>query len=137
MKLSDLELNLAAVDDGAWVDTLPDLEGVRVRVRGTDYKPYQKALRQALAGQGRKQRLQATMDVEGYDVLTRKLMAEHLVVAWDGIEDEQGLPVAATPALVMQVMTERRFRPLRDGILYAVNLVDSNLVEHREEAAGN
>lgn len=142
MKLSELKLDLEAVDGGAWVRGIPDLEGVAFRVRGTEYEPYQKAMRAALATQGRRQRLQNQLDMGKFAEIQARLTAEHLLTDWDGLEEDPvgdvpGAKIPYTLALALEMMTNRAYKPLQRGVLYAVEMVDSGLAEHREEAAGN
>jgi hypothetical protein len=139
MKLDELELNLVATDEGAWVEPIPNLEGVAFRVRGSEYGPYQKALRRAMTHQGRKQRIQAALDVdtEQYEAISRSLAADHLLLGWRGIEDSDGNLLEFSPELAKRLMTERKYRPFQSGVLHAINMVDLNLLEHREEAEGN
>ena len=138
MKLTDLTLDLESVDNGAWIDDLPDLEGVSFRVRGSEYQPYTRALRAAMAVRGRKELARARAgDTSGYDATTRKLAAEHLLLDWKGIESDDGKPIPFTAALALEVMTERQYRPLQRGVLEAIDRVDNGLAEHREDAEGN
>ena len=137
MKLQDLELDIQSTDEGAWINDIPELAGVSFCVRGTEYGPYQKAMRTAMMTQGRKQRLQSQVDPERFSALQNALTAEHLLLDWRGVEDNDGEPLPYTPAQAKKAMTERRYRPFQRGVLYAVEIVDAGLVEHREEAAGN
>lgn len=137
MRLNDLTLDLEAVDNGAWVGDLPDLEGVRFLVRGTEYLPYQKALRAALMQQGRRQRIQNQADIEKFDLLTRRLTAEYLLLGWEGLEDQAGVPIPYTLDAATLYLTERRYRPVQRGVMAAIERVDAGLADFREEAEGN
>jgi hypothetical protein len=138
MKLEELELDLASIDDGAWIGDIPNLEGVSFMVKGTEYEPYQKALRKALSAQhqGRKRR-QTGVDVDHFDKVTRPLIAEHLLLDWDGIEGADGQPLLFSKEAAMRFLTERKYRPFQAGVMFAVNLVDAGLAETREDIAGN
>ena len=43
--IGDIKLDLKAIDEGQWVDDIPELPGVSFLVRGSEYQPYQAALR--------------------------------------------------------------------------------------------
>lgn len=137
MKLTDMELDLGAVDGGVWVSDIPDLEGVSFQVRGTEYGPYQAALRAEMLKTGRKQRLASTMDGARFEELTRKLIAKHLLMDWEGIEAADGTDFPYSPEAALTFMTDRKYRPIQRGVSYAIDLVDTGLASHREEAAGN
>lgn len=137
MKLTDLELNVDAVDNGAWVTDIPDMEGVSFCVRGSEYAPYQKALRSAMVVQGRRQRLQQQVDMEKFSATQNRLAAEHLLLGWSGLEDADGGDLAFSLPIALRLMTERKYRPVQRGVSYAIEIVDAGLAEHREEAEGN
>lgn len=137
MRLQDLELDIVSTDDGAWIGDIPDQPGVSFKVRGTEYAPYQKALRAALMVQGRRQRLQSQVDPERFAALQNRLTAEHLLMDWKGIEADDGTPITYDAPSALKWMTERRYRPFQRGVMHAVEVVDAGLAEHREEASGN
>ena len=137
MKRSSLKLDLDAVDNGKWVGDIPDLEGVRFRVRGTEYLPYQKAMRNAMMTTGRRQRLQQTVDMDKFTAVQGRLVSEHLLLDWDGIEDDDGAAFPCTKEAALEAMTDRAYRPLQRGVLYAIDIVDTGLTDFQEEAEGN
>ena len=137
MKLSSLKLNLDAVDNGTWIGDIPDLEGVRFLVRGTEYMPYQKAMRAAMMSSGRRQRLQNTVDMDKFTAVQGRLVAEHLWLGWDGIEDVNDAPIPFTKEDALAIMTDRAYRPLQRGVLHAIDMVDNNMTDFQEEAEGN
>ena len=137
MKITDLEIDVDAVDNGAWVRDIPDMGGVAFRVRGSEYAPYQKALRATMVSQGRRQRLASQMDMDKFQAVQYRLTAEHLLLDWSGLDGADDQPLPFTPETAMRLMTERKFRPVQRGVIYAIDIVDSGLAGHREEAAGN
>lgn len=137
MKITDLKLNLEQVDNGIWVSDIPELEGVSFLVRGTESQAYQRAMRKALQGVGRKARMAAINDPTKYEDLTNRLIAEHLLLDWKGVDDDDGKAIPFDRALATTLMTSREYTPFRRAVLYAVERVDTNTAETKEEILGN
>ena len=146
MKLSDIALDLPSVDNGVWVDDIPDLPGVSFCVRGSEYVPYKKAMARfhtasAVTSTRRDKvaQLRSTgdIDVEKFGEFMAEQVAKHLVVDWAGIEDDTGVAILPTPDMVRRALTDRALTMLKRGIMFAVEVVDTGLAAHREEAVGN
>lgn len=146
MKLSDIELDLSAVDEGIWVHDIPDLPGVSFCVRGSEYIPYKKAMARfhtasAVTSTRRNRvaqlRSTADLDAEKFGEFMAEQVAKHLLIDWEGIEDDEGAAILPTPDMVLRALTDRSLAVLKRGIMFAVEVVDTGLAAHREEAAGN
>jgi hypothetical protein len=139
LKLSELAVDVDAIDNGVWVDEIPDLPGVRFLVRGSEYEPYKKALASfhtksdiMKSRRGRLAQLQdQNVDTEKFVAFMSAKVAEHLLLGWDGLD------VGITPELALEVMTDRKWVNLKRGVMFAVEAVDTGLAEHREVATGN
>lgn len=146
MKLSAMKLNLSAIDEGTWVDDIPDLPGVAFCVRGSEYVPYKQAMSRfhtasVVKGTRRDKiaqlRSAADVDVDKFTDFMSTQIAEHLLVGWSGVDDDVGNEIPLTKALAIEALTNRAYAPLKRGIMFAIEVVDAGLVEHREEASGN
>ena len=137
MKLSELQLDVEAVDNGIWVDS-SEFDGVSWYVRGTEYPPYQKALRTKMANmqKGRRTKLNGVA-VDEFNHLTRDLMVEHCLLDWRGIDTDDGEPVSYSRELARAFMSDRKYSLLARDIMDAINTVDNTTADTREEVAGN
>ena len=122
MKLTDLEIDVDAVDNGAWVKGIPDMGDIAFRVRGSEYAPYQKALRAAMTLQGRRQRLANQLDMDKFQAVQHRLIAEHLLQDWAGLETPEGttLPYDRDTALEQAERHLKSRNIVQKGDVYAI-----------------
>ena len=127
MKLSDLKVDSKAIELGRWVDDIPDLGDVRLKVRGLgniDFKRRQAQLLQAIP-------VSTRTDNEETEKVTTQLLVETVLLDWE-IED---LPFSKDEAL--RVLSDPDFRILRDGVIYAANVVARGQAEELQADAKN
>jgi hypothetical protein len=141
VKISDIRVDAAKIEAGDWVGDLaelfPGLEGVRLKVRGTgnaDYRRLQgKKLRKVAS-----LRLGADKEQEAALAVTNELLAETILLDWDGIFQEDGkTPLAYAPELAAQLLTDPEMRIFRDAVVYAGNLVASRKKDPGDDAKKN
>lgn len=123
---------------GHWIDDIPDQPGMRLKVRSTNYKPYQVAS----AGLGRRRTKQLRTD-EGlveFTVDLGKPLAQHILLDWDGVTSG-GAPVTYSPELALSILTsDDNFgigKGFRKAVEWAGDQVADELAKQAEEAAGN
>ncbi|MEY4056182.1 MAG: hypothetical protein RL519_1517, partial [Pseudomonadota bacterium] len=75
MDISNLNKK-ADLNEGEWIDDIPDMEGVELLVRSTNYKPF----RVATAGLARRsgKKLRTDEGVVNFAVSSGKALAEHI-----------------------------------------------------------
>lgn len=138
MKLSNLKVDINAIENGTWVGDIPNLPGVRFLVAGMESKAYRKAFSKALrTNTTRRERASGNLEADRIQALQRELVAKHCLLDWDGVEQDDGTVVPYEPKLAHELMTDPQYLPFQQGVFYAVNLVDSGDVEFIEETAGN
>jgi hypothetical protein len=142
--IGNFKLDLRAVDEGQWVGDIPDLPGVSFRVRGSEYEPYQAALRRASTqdvASSKRERVdqlrKRSVDQEAFLVKLNHAIARHLLIGWDGIYADEDTLQSFTEELALEFMTNRAYKAFREGVQFALTVVDSGAADHREEAAGN
>jgi hypothetical protein len=124
--------------EGEWVDDIPEMEGVRLKVRSTNYKPF----RVATAGLARRSGKKLTTDegIADFTVATGKPLAEHILVDWDGLT-ENGKPLKFDAKKALAILTAEddfgigaRFRR---AVEWAGDQVAERIAERAKAAAGN
>lgn len=133
VKLGSLRVDLKRENDGDWVD-VPDLPGLRLKVRGAGYGPYQMAKSIVEGRWGRRY----GKDPVPIEVMLRengRLYAEHILVDWDGFVDDAEAPVPVAQAA--EILTDPAYRPLHEHIRYAMQRVGDTEAEFVETASGN
>jgi hypothetical protein len=138
MKLSNLKVDVNAIENGTWVSDIPNLPGVRFLVAGMESKAYRKAFARALrTSTTRRERASGNLEADRIQELQRELVAKHCLLDWDGVDNDDGKPVKYDAKLAHTLMTEPEYLPFQQGVFYAINMVDSGDVEFIEETAGN
>lgn len=137
MDIGNLEKK-ADLNDGEWIDDIPDMDGVRFKVRSTNFKPY-KVATAGLARRSRKQ-LNTDVGVVNYAVRSGKALAEHILLDWDGVT-EKGKPLKYEPKKALTILTADDDFGIGDAYRRAVewagDQVADRVRETAEEAAGN
>jgi hypothetical protein len=137
MKLSDLALDPERQEKGAWVDDIPEMEGLRLLVRGTmnaDWRRLQSKLLEAIP---RKKRAGGRLDVDDTDRITQTLLLNACLLDWEGLEDDDGKPIPYNKDMARKLLFEPEYRAFRDGVVYAANIVAQNISEDQKETSGN
>lgn len=128
----------ANLNDGEWVDDIPNMEGVRFKVRSTNYKPF----RVATAGLARRsgKKLRTDEGVVNFNVSTGKPLAEHILLDWDGV-NENGKPLKYDAKKSMAILTaDDDFgigQAYRTAVEWAGDSLADRIAETAKEAAGN
>lgn len=128
----------ANLNDGEWVDDIPNMDGVRLKVRSTNYKPF----RVATAGLARRsgKKLRTDEGVVNFTVATGKALAEHILIDWEGITDN-GKPLKYDAKKALGILTADDDFGIGQAYRAAVEWAGDNLAdriaETAKEAAGN
>lgn len=131
----DKTANLA---EGDWIDDIPGLDGIRFKVRSTNYKPF----RVATAGLARRsgKKLRTDEGVVDFTVATGKALAEHILLDWDGVT-EGGKPIKHDPKKALAILTADDDFGIGDayrrGVEWAGDQVAERIAETAKAAAGN
>ncbi|WPZ05666.1 hypothetical protein [Pelagerythrobacter marinus] len=126
------------LSEGEWVDEIPDLDGIRLKVRSTNYKPF----RTATAGLARRsgKKLNTDEGVADFTVATGKPLAEHILTDWDGVT-ENGKPLKFDRKKALAILTADDDygigNKFRRGVEWAGDQVADRIAERAKEAAGN
>lgn len=129
IKLDSLRADTRRETDGDWID-IPDLPGLRLRVRGTAYGPFQTDKSLVEARWARKY----GRDPVPLDQVLRsngKLYADHILLGWDGLDEPY------SPEKAAEVLADPAFRQLHEHIRYAMAKVSETETEFVEDAAKN
>lgn len=138
VKLGSLRADLKRENDGDWID-IPELPGVRLKVRSLHYGPFQAA---KSITDGRLARQYPGNTTVPPDVLHRengRLYGEHILLGWDGFDEPYSEERAS------EVLADPEYRELHEHIRYAMRaiaLIDAEFIEgagknSRRSSGGN
>lgn len=125
VKLSAFATDIKAQNDGVWVD-IPEVPGLRLRVRGVGYGPFQTEMRLVRSRLFRKYPGTSPIPPELEAIENGRLYAKHLLLEWDGIEE----PYA--PELAMQTLTDPAMVLFRGQVAWAAEQVGRAPIETQE-----
>lgn len=137
MKLSELKVNSARAELGAWVGKIPDLPGVRIKARGFGNKDDKKVQERELEKIPKRRRLRGNVSAEEQRVILNVRLKEALVTGWDGIEGEDGGPWPFTPENMDTALNDPDYFKLRDAMTFACGIVAEDDAEGDEADAKN
>ncbi|WLA80281.1 hypothetical protein [Bradyrhizobium elkanii] len=133
MKIEDIAVDTKLVEEGAWVSDIPELEGVRLKCRGSDNKDWRRMSQHLVNAVPRKKRI-PLLDPAEQDRINAIVVRECGLLDWEGIEDNDGNPVLYSKKKAEEYLQVKKFR---DGALYACFQVSEGLVDEVETLAGN
>lgn len=129
MDIASLSKDPSALERGVWVDDLPGMGDLRVKVRGLQSDRY-------LAGRARKERNVPREDKERDGRLKPpaamriylELLFEVILLDWDNLTNN-GKPVSYDEKLAKDLCTNPAYRDFQDAVTYAANVVDNGYVD--------
>src|SRR5215207_282633 len=134
MKLSDIKININAVEKGDWVGDIPEMGDLRLRVRGTDNADYS-ALQDKLLRAARRRNGNASR--EQRDQITATLLLETVLLDWDGILDENNRPIPYSKDFAQTLLTDPEYRDFRMAVIWAADQVARTESKVEESDRGN
>lgn len=137
MDIKNLKREVKALDEGRWIDQIPEMGDLRLKVRA-------ETSTKVAALRARKIRLLARQDRERdgspkFDALLRitsEVLHEAVLLDWDGLTNE-GAPVKYDPELAKVWLTDPEYRDFADAVAWAARVAANERDEAIEEAAGN
>jgi hypothetical protein len=119
MKLSAIAVNSAVIEQGDWVENIPDLPGIRIKARGTGNADYRLLEGKLLREIPRGQRVSG-LSVADQDRITVKLLVETVVLDIDGMtEDDDVTPIKYTKDLGAKWLSDPDYRVLLQAAAFA------------------
>lgn len=134
MKISELEVDQKIVEEGKWVSNIPELSGVRLKVRGANNKDWRRLAQRLINAVPRKLRANGILDPDEADRISATILLMTGLLDWEGIEGDDDQPVAYDKKKAAQYLAGERFRA---GVQYACDQVAQGIEEEIEEVSGN
>jgi len=126
------------LNEGEWVDDIPEMEGIRFKVRSTNYKPFKVATAGLARRSGKK--LRTDQGIVAFGVSAGSPLAEHILLDWSGVT-ENGKPLKFDAKKAAAILTaDDDFgigEAFRRGVEWAGDSVAERIAETAKEAAGN
>lgn len=133
MKLSDLKVNSARAEQGAWVGDIRDMPGVRFKARGFNNKDDKKVQEKELEKIPKRRRLRGNVSDEEQRVILNARIKAGLIIDWDGIVGDDDQPIPFSAETLEMFLVDPDYGKLRDAMVFACGIV----AEDEDEAKGN
>lgn len=136
MNLNDVKVDVVKQEQGDWVDNIPELAGVRLKVRGTMNKDWRKLSQRLIEAVPRKKRPGGQLDPSEQDRITAICLRDCCLLDWDGV-DLDGKVIAYSKEQANDFLTAPEWVRFRDAVLWAASVVAQREGEAVDEDAGN
>jgi hypothetical protein len=137
MKLSELTVDVDRGEKGAWVDNIPELEGLRLKVRSNNNADWRKLQARLMDAMPRKKRLGGRLDPDEQDRVISTCLLNTCLLDWEGLENGTGEPLPYSKELARKLLFEPEYRRFRDAVIWAAAIVAEEQAEEEEDAKGN
>jgi hypothetical protein len=113
MKISKFRTNADAEIDGVWV---PVGEGLELRVARIGNPRYKAMIRNAGKSQRMATQLTGNIDMDAIEELTLKAIANHVLLDWKNLEDDDGDQIPYSVDKAMELLQIQDFRSIVEAI---------------------
>lgn len=123
MRINDVKVNVEKVEQGAWVENIPELEGLKLKVRGANNKDWRRLQSRLIQSIPRSKRIAGQIEPDEIDRINSILLLDTCLLDWSGLEGDDGQPLAYSRDTAKNLLTDPQYARFRDGVLWAANVV--------------
>jgi hypothetical protein len=134
MRISDFKIDEATVERGEWIDNIPNFGNVRLRVRGAGNGDYRVLLTRLIAAVPSNKKIGGQLHPKENDAIMSEVLRETCLLEWEGITDDNDVPIPYSKEAALELFKERRFR---EGVGWAANVVAEGVAGKANGAAKN
>lgn len=137
MDVTSFRRDRTLVQEGQWVEDIPGLGNVRLKVRGLSSIA-------AVSLRNRKERAvpsvererDGSINTEAALRLMREVLADSVLLDWDNLT-ANGEEVPYSLEQAREWMNDPKMMPFQDGVTWAAQVVDKGVAEQKEELTKN
>lgn len=122
MKLSEIKARGERLEQGDWVRTIPQLDGLALRVRGYGSLAYEHGRTRLLNSRPKREAALRDDPREEYQEVG-VLLADTILLDWSGLTDDDGVDIPYSRAKASELLTDPDLRALRDAVHYAALMI--------------
>lgn len=137
MKLSAGKINVAALEQGAWVGNIPDMGELRLKVRGSNNADWRELERKLITALPREKKIRGLIDVKEQDAITCECLFQTGLVDWDGFEDDEGKPIPYSKELARDICFNPEYMRYRMAVSWACNVVAEEKTSEQDDIVKN
>jgi hypothetical protein len=137
VSLNSFKVDKTKASDAQWVD-VAGYDGFRLLVRSRRSREYKKANGREMQRLTKVMSRRGGMPVELMAKVDNACLAEACLLGWEGLSDQDtGEPLAYTPEVAKELMTNDDFEMFQEIVRETVTEVDNSLTTMVEEVSGN
>ena len=137
MKLSAIRINSAMREQGQWIDNIPDLGGVKLKVRGVDNTDARRLRAKLVAEMPPTDKPRNVLTDEAAERLTVAILSESILMGWQGLENEDGTPIVFSIPQAAEILANPDFALFRNGVNFAANIIGTEAATAAADTAKN
>ncbi len=137
MDIQAIRKDSALITEGQWIDTIPNMGDLRLRVRGASSPRVVAVRARKQRAVPRNERLRdGSLTVETTIRIETEVLHEAVLLDWDGLTDG-GKPVKYDPALAEEWLTNPDFRDFADAVVWASQVADRGIDDQKKDITEN
>ncbi|WP_062220484.1 hypothetical protein [Aureimonas sp. D3] len=136
MDIEAIASDRAAIEQGAWVDGIPEMGELRLKVRGQTNPDFQRMMQRLTAAVPRSKRDGGRIDPVEMDRIIGTTLHATVLLDWEGVK-VGGEMRPYDRALAFRLCTEPRYLRFRQAVAWAAGEVDDLNAEAEKADAGN
>lgn len=137
MKLSEVKIDVERQEQGGWVDNIPEMGDVRLKVRGINNADWRRMQAKLFEAVPRAKKPGGRIDPDEQDRITTQLLGATVLLDWSGIENEDGSALTYSSAVASKMLADPEMRRFRDAVVWAATQVAERQSEDRKDIVGN
>lgn len=123
MKLSAIRVDSEVIEQGDWVNSIPDLPGIRIKARGTNNSDYRILEAKLVREIPRGDRVEGVAPSD-QDRIAGRLLLETVVIDVDGLTEDDGkTPLKYTREIGERLLLDPDYRVFAAGAAYAGSVI--------------
>lgn len=142
MKLSDIKINAAAIEQGEWIGAahgtpIPNMGDLCLKVRGlgnSDFRRLRARLEEAVP---RGKRENGKIADDAAEAIFVQCLANTILMDWTGVENDDGSAVEFSAAVATKIMSDPDLAPFKYAVAWAAAQVGDLRADTDKEAAKN
>jgi hypothetical protein len=131
MKLSDIAVDAGRIEQGEWVENIPEMGDLRLKVRGIGNADWRRLMSKLIDAVPRNKRMGGRVDPDTMDAITTQLLSSACLIDWANLD----VPYSKQKA--SELLADPQYRALRDAVMWAASQVGQAIEEKKDDQAGN
>lgn len=136
MDLSSLKTNTVVVEQGDWVDNIPDMGDLRLKVRGRGNARWRRLEQQMATAVEKGKRLKGRLVPEEQDRIIGICIRDTALIDWENLKDgDKAIPYSKEMASTL--LTDPQYRAFFDACVWACSVVGDGTADDQGAAVKN